>query len=63
MVRFVFPLPLLPLTFPLLLPLVGMADRPIPVETRLKPDPPGLSRGLTIEFGNVTGSTYCCCGC
>ena len=36
-VEFVFPLP-----FPLLSPFVGIAERPIPVETRLKPDPPGL---------------------
>jgi len=42
MVEFVFPLPLLPLPFPLLFPFVGIAERPIPVETRLKPDPPGL---------------------
>ena len=37
-----FPLPLLPLPFPLLFPSVGIAERPIPVDTRLKPDPPGL---------------------
>ena len=35
------PFPLNPLSF-LLFPLVGMAERPIPDETRLKPEPPGL---------------------
>ena len=33
--------------FPLPFPFVGMAERPIPVETRLKPNPPGLLAGVS----------------
>jgi hypothetical protein len=70
MVTFVFPLPLLPLLpfplnssppFPLLFPFVGMAERPIPVEMRLKPDPPGLySRSESVArivYGELGLST------
>lgn len=45
-----------------------MAERPIPVETRLKPVPPGLLREFRWWSGEVESpvdarSTYCCCGC
>ena len=51
------PFPLNPLSF-LLFPFVGMAERPIPDETRLKPEPPGLS----VEWlGNIVGLGFWGC--
>jgi len=54
-VEFVFPL--LPFPFPLLFPFVGIAERPIPVETLLKPDPPGLLRRLIPDEPGFRGRT------
>lgn len=54
-----FPLPLLllplplnplpPFPLPLLFTFVGIAESPIPVDTRLKPDPPGLSQRSAVR--------------